>query len=216
MCGRSPAVSSRDVTLPARSRDGVGPVRRGNEAFVKLQVDVDEARRSLFGYEIPPDFFAALPAVLVLLCGPLLGRLTKALAMRGITLREPTRFALGMLLCALAYGLMLVASLHAQGAGLASPLWLVGCKIGLALGELLAVPVALALAESMALSRTKGLTLGLSYGSHALGFWLGGEVSALWPRCSHAAFFALLTGGCVVAAVMIHAQAWRLTRALAT
>jgi hypothetical protein len=28
----------------ARSRDGVGPVRRGNEAFVKLQVDVDELR----------------------------------------------------------------------------------------------------------------------------------------------------------------------------
>lgn len=174
----------------------------------------DEARRSLFGYQIPPDFFAALPAAFVLVCGPLLGRLTKALEVRGVHLDGSLRFTLGMLLCALAYSLMLVASLLTHDTELASPLWLVGCKILLALGELLGVPVALALAESLALSRTRGLTMGLSYGSHALGSWLGGEVSALWPRCSHAAFFALLTGGCVVAAVMIHAQAWRLTRAL--
>ena len=176
----------------------------------------DEARRSMFGYQIPPDFFAALPAAFVLVCGPLLGRLTKAMATRGVPLGESLRFTLGLLLCAMAYSLMLVASLLTHGTEPASPLWLVGCKILLALGELLGVPVALALAESLALSRTKGLTLGLSYGSHALGFWLGGEVSTLWPRCSHAAFFALLTSVCAVAAVMIHVQARRLTRALAT
>lgn len=174
----------------------------------------DEARRSLFGYEVPPDFFAALPAVFVLVYGPLLERLTKALAVRGWLLGDTLKFTLGMGLCAVAYSLMLAASLLPHGSGLASPLWLVGCKVALALGELLGVPVALALAESLAPSRTKGLTLGLSYGSHALGFWLGGELSALWPQCSHAAFFALLAGSCAAAAVAIHFQAWRLTRAL--
>ncbi len=174
----------------------------------------DDARRSLLGYVIPPDFFAALPAVFVLICGPLLERFTQALAARGIRLGDSLKFTLGMILCALAYSLMLAASLFPRGSEQASPLWLVGCKIALALGELLGVPVALALAESLARARTKGLTLGLSYGAHALGFWLGGEVSALWPRCSHAVFFALLVGGCLGAAVMIHAQSPRLARAL--
>lgn len=174
----------------------------------------DDARRSVLGYVIPPDFFAALPAAFVLICGPLLERGTQALAGRGIRLGDSLKFTLGMLLCALAYSLMLAASLFPRGSELASPLWLVGCKIALALGELLGVPVALALAESLARARTKGLTLGLSYGAHALGFWLGGEVSALWPRCSHAVFFALLAGSCLGAAAMIHAQSPRLARRL--
>lgn len=169
----------------------------------------DEARRRLFGYEIPPDFFAALPAVFVLVCGPFLERATKALAARGVRLSESLQFTIGMLLCSVAYGLMLIASVSVQGSELASPLWLVGCKVALAIGELLGVPVALAFADSLARSHTKGLTLGLSYGSHALGFWLGGEVSALWTRCSHTAFFALLTGLCAVAAAVIHTQARR-------
>lgn len=170
----------------------------------------DDARRSLLGYVIPPDFFAALPAVFVLLCGPLLQRCTQALTSRGLRLDESVKFALGMLLCALAYCLMVAASLVTRGSEPASPLWLVGCKIALALGELLGVPVALALAESLARARTKGLTLGLSYGAHALGFWLGGEVSALWPTCSHTTYFALLAAGCLGAAVLIHGQSRRL------
>jgi POT family proton-dependent oligopeptide transporter len=111
-----------------------------------------------------------------------------------------------------------LASVFPRGSGLASPLWLVGCKVALALGELLGVPVALALAESLAGARSKGLTLGLSYVAHALGFWLGGELGALWPSCSHAAFFAILAGGCTAAAAAaaaVHSQSARLTGALA-
>lgn len=174
----------------------------------------DDARRSLFGHVVPPDFFASLPAVFVLIFGPLLARLTKALAARGVSLGDASKFTAGMVMCAVAYGLMLAASVLPHGSELASPLWLVGCKVALAIGELLGVPVAVALAESLAPSRTKGLTLGLSYGSHALGFWLGGEVSALWHRCSHAVFFALLAGSCAAAATAIHFQAWRLTQAV--
>lgn len=175
----------------------------------------DDAQRSLLGYTVPPDFFAALPALFVLLCGPFLERGTQALAARGLRLDEAVRFTIGMLLCALAYSLMMAASVFPRGSGLASPLWLVGCKVALALGELLGIPVALALAESLAGARSKGLTLGLSYGAHALGFWLGGELGALWPSCSHAAFFAILAGGCMAAAGAVHSQSARLTGALA-
>lgn len=88
------------------------------------------------------------------------------------------------------------------------------CNAALALGELLGVPVGLALAETLALSRNKSLTLGLSYLAHALGFWLGGEVSALWPLWSHARFFGALALGCVLAAAFIQSQAQRFARAI--
>lgn len=175
----------------------------------------DDARRTLFGYSVPPDAFAALPAVFVLLFGPLLKRFTGALAARGHTPRESGKFTAGMLLCALAYGLMLAESLQHHNPSMASPLWLVACKVSLAIGELLGVPVGLALVETLALPRNKGLTMGLSYLAHALGFWLGGEISALWPLWSHARFFGALALGCVLAAVLIQSQARRFAQALA-
>jgi POT family proton-dependent oligopeptide transporter len=175
----------------------------------------DDARLNLFGRAVPPDFFAALPAVFVLVFGPLLERFTKALTARGRTPSESGKFTAGMMLCAIAYALMLAASLVHRGPAPANPLWLVACNAALALGEILGLPVGLALSESLALPQSKGLTLGLSYGAHALGFWLGGEVSALWPLWTHARFFGALTAGCVLAAALIQSQAGRFARALA-
>jgi POT family proton-dependent oligopeptide transporter len=159
---------------------------------------------------VPPDWFAALPAGFVLLLGPLVERCFKALLAGGRTPTDAGKFTAGMLLCSFAYALMLTGSLFHHGLALASPLWLVGCKLALALGELLGVPVGLALAETLALSRYKGLTLGLSYGSTALGYWLGAEVSALWPVWPHARFFGSLALGCLVSAALIKSQARRL------
>lgn len=175
----------------------------------------DDARRTLLGHTVLPDAFAALPAAFVLLFGPLLKRFTGALAKRGYTPSESGKFTAGMLLCALAYGLMWAESLQHHNPSSASPLWLVACKSALAVGELLGVPVGLALVETLALPRNKGLTLGLSYVAHALGFWLGGEVSALWPLWSHARFFGALALGCVLAAALIQSQARRFAHALA-
>ena len=175
----------------------------------------DDARLNLFGRAVPPSFFAALPAGFVLLFGPLLERFTKALAARGRTPTESGKFTAGMLLCAIAYALMLTASLVHRGPAPASTLWLVACNAALALGEILGVPVGLALAESLALSRSKGLLLGLSYSAHAVGFWLGGEVSAVWPTWTHARFFGALAVGCALAAALIQSQARRFARVLA-
>lgn len=174
----------------------------------------DDARRTLLGHAIPPDFFAALPAAFVLLLGPVLDRATKALAAHGHAPSEPGKFTVGMLLCALAYSLMLAASLvHPSPSG-ANPGWLVACKVALALGELLGVPVGLALVERLAPLHRKGLTLGLCYLAHAVGYWLGGEFSALWPRWSHARFFGVLAVGCIISAALIQSQTQRFAKAL--
>ncbi len=172
----------------------------------------DDARRTMFGQEIPPDFFAALPAAFVLLFGPLLERSEKTLAARGRLASQASKFTVGMLLCALAYGLMLTESLWHRGPSLANPMWLVACKVALAIGELLGVPVGIALVESLAPPRNKGLSMGLCYLAHALGYWLGGEVSAMWPQWSHARFFAVLALGCLTAAALIQSQSGRFSR----
>ena len=174
----------------------------------------DDARRTLFGHAVPPDFFAALPAAFVLLLGPLLERFSKLLAARGLAPSQSGLFTAGMLLCAFAYSLMMAESLWNRGPSLTSPLWLVACKVALAFGELLGVPVGLAFVERLAPPRKKGLTMGLCYLAHALGFWLGGEIGAMWSQWSHARFFGVLALGCIVAATLIQSQARRFSGSL--
>ena len=175
----------------------------------------DDARRIILGYVIPPDWFAALPTGFVLILGPLMVKYEKVFLSREHLPTDAGRLTAGMMMCGLSYAVMLTGSLFHHGPAPASPLWLIVCKAALALGEILGVPVGLALAETLAQFRFKGLTLGLSYGALAAGYWLGGEVSALWPVWSHARFFGALSLGCFVAAALIQSQARQLTQALA-
>lgn len=187
-----------------------------NQSFSTLLLWArDQSRRDLSGYELPPDFFAALPAVCVLLFAPLLTLLWSALRQRKLELSEPAKLAMGMTLCALAYAVMWIAAKLAHGARV-SPLWLVGCKVALSVGEILVLPVGLSLAQALAPSRAKGLTLGLTFGAQALGFWLGGEAGALWTFWPHDRFFAALTFACAIAALVVAVRTRRVTAALSS
>lgn len=185
-----------------------------NQSFSTLLLWArDQSRRQLGGYELPPDFFAALPAVCVLLFAPPLTLLWAALRRREREPSEPAKLALGMVLCALGYAVMWISAEQAHGARV-SPLWLVGCKVALSIGEILVLPVGLSLAQALAPSRAKGLTLGLTFGAQALGYWLGGEAGALWALWPHDRFFAALTLACVTAALVVAVRARRVTAAL--
>jgi POT family proton-dependent oligopeptide transporter len=176
----------------------------------------ENTQRALFGYVVPPNFFTALPAAFVLLLGPAVEWSEKALSRFRYVASESGKFTAGLLLCSVAYTLMLTAALAHHDGTPASPLWLVVCTSALALGEILGVPVGLALTETLAPCRSKGLMLGLSYGAHALGYWLGAEVSTLWSRWPHDRFFGMLVLGCLAAAALIHSQSLRFSQALSS
>ena len=153
----------------------------------------DSARRQVLDWTIPPTFFAALPPAIVLAGAPALSALWRMLAARG---REPadfTKIALGLAINGAAYAVMLLASLFTPDT-LASPLWLVACKVALTVGEMLLFPSALAMLGSLAPQHRSGLAMGLSFCAQAAGFWLGGLVGMRWGSWPPVTFFAALMG----------------------
>jgi POT family proton-dependent oligopeptide transporter len=94
------------------------------------------------------------------------------------------KFALGMLLAAAGFGLMILASksILTNEGGLASPLWLVGSLLLLTLGELALGPVGLSSMTKLAPKGMQGQMMGLFFASLAMGnlvaAFFGGYVSA--------------------------------------
>lgn len=171
----------------------------------------DFSRRELWGRTVPPDAFAALPSATVLVFAPVLAGVWRVLGARGREPSDPSKLALGLGLCSLAFALLMMGAL-VSGAGLASPLWLIGAKLLLTLGELVALPVGLAMASSLASARRTASAMGLSFGATALGYWLGGEAGRLWGLVSPPSFFALLALTALGAACFVAASARLLAR----
>lgn len=148
----------------------------------------DRVERALLGTVVPPEAFAALPAALVILLAPGLEALWTALRRRGT---EPTAMAkilTGLVLTAAAFVLLCAAAASAQGR-LVSPLWLLVAKLALTLGELLIEPVTMEQVALLAPARHRALSLGLLFGSHAVGNWLAGLFGGLWGTLSEPGFF---------------------------
>lgn len=148
----------------------------------------DKTDRILLGFEVPASWFIGLLAVLVLGLAPvqlaLLARLSRRLGTQLLV-------ASGLLAVALAYVVLFPAVLGSAETRVSMG-WLVGCLTLLVVGELLVAPLGLSLLLRLAPARWLGVVVGAWYVSGALGFWLAGELAALWVRWSPAGVLALL------------------------
>ena len=139
---------------------------------------------NVLGFEIPSIWFQSLNPLFILLLAPIASIVWVKLANRGLEPNSMVKFALGMLLTAAGFALMIFASksiLTADG-GLASPLWLVGSLLLLTLGELALSPVGLSAMTKLAPKGMQGQMMGLFFASVALGnlvaAFFGGYVTA--------------------------------------
>lgn len=138
----------------------------------------------VMGFSIPSIWFQSLNPLFILMLAPIVSIIWVKLGNRG---REPSsmaKFALGMLLAAAGFGLMILASksILTNEGGLASPLWLVGSLLLLTLGELALSPVGLSSMTKLAPKGMQGQMMGLFFASVAMGnlvaAFFGGFVSA--------------------------------------
>lgn len=159
----------------------------------------DHTRRNLGPYKIPPDLFAAVPSLIVMIVTPALSAFWRALRRHSKEPSDPSKLLLGLIIMASGYGVMVLAALTHRGRP-ASPLWLIGGKLGLTLGEMIVLPSGLTLAATLVPPHRAGLSLGLSFAAQALGFWLGGIAGNYWDRTTPTSYFAALTTGALVAA----------------
>ena len=139
---------------------------------------------NVLGFEIPSIWFQSLNPLFILLLAPIASIVWVKLANRGLEPNSMVKFALGMLLTAAGFALMIFASksiLTSEG-GLASPLWLVGSLLLLTLGELALSPVGLSAMTKLAPKGMQGQMMGLFFASVALGnlvaAFFGGYVTA--------------------------------------
>ena len=140
----------------------------------------NRTQRMVHGFEVPASWFVALPALLVLVLGggqlAVLDRLKQRIGTYSLV-------AAGLGVVSLAFVALIPAAL-ATGDKPVSMLWLVACLTLMVVGELLVAPLGLALVLRLAPSRFVGLIAGGWYVWVALGYWLAGEVGAMWERSS--------------------------------
>ena len=140
----------------------------------------DRTERRVGGFEVPAAWFVALPALLVLVLGggqlAVLDRLKRRIGTYRLV-------AAGLGFVSLAFVALSPAAL-AAGDKRVSMLWLVSCLILIVVGELLIAPLGLALVLRLAPPRFVGLIAGGWYVWVAVGYWLAGEVGAMWTRTS--------------------------------
>ena len=143
-----------------------------------------------------------------------------ALAARGKAVSAPARIAWGMLVAALGFGVITLASvgltspmdLGNNTQSILSPSWLIGTYFTLTIAELLLSPMGISFVSKVAPPKYKGLMMGGWFAATAVGNYLSSIPSMLWNKIPLMYNWAILIALCVIAAIFMFAMMKRLEK----
>lgn len=143
-----------------------------------------------------------------------------ALAARGKTVSAPARIAWGMLIAALGFGVITLASI-----GLTSPMnlgdstqsvlspgWLISTYFTLTIAELFLSPMGISFVSKVAPPKYKGMMMGGWFVATAIGNYLSSIPSMLWNKIPLMYNWAILIALCVIAAIFMFSMLKRLEK----
>ena len=139
----------------------------------------DFTDRTIGGFEVPATWFQSVNSFFIILCAPLFALLWVGLAKRGFDLSSPTKFALGLLLAAVGFFIMIFAANNVVASGgtlLVSPWWLVASYFFQTLGELSLSPVGLSSMTKLSPRKYVGQMMGIWFLASAVGNLIAGLV----------------------------------------
>ncbi|MGW0547621.1 peptide MFS transporter [Streptomyces altiplanensis] len=116
----------------------------------------------LFGFDFPASWFQSLNPLYVMALAPVFAWVWVALNRRS---KEPStlvKFAFGLVLVGLSFGVMMLAQTAAAGGAMVTPLWLAAVYLLQTVGELTLSPVGLSLTTKLAPAK---------YASQMMGVW---------------------------------------------
>jgi POT family proton-dependent oligopeptide transporter len=134
----------------------------------------ENTNRMLGGWEVPATWFQNINPIAILIFAPLFSVMWLKLDKLKLNPRTPIKFALGMVLGALAFWLMSQAAGIADTGKLVSPLWLVIVYVILTLGELMLSPIGLSMITKLAPKKLVSVVMGLWMASFAAGNYFAG------------------------------------------
>ena len=144
-----------------------------------------------------------------------------ALAARGRSVSAPARIAWGMLVAALGFGVITLASIGLTSPmdlgpdntqSILSPSWLIGTYFTLTIAELLLSPMGISFVSKVAPPKYKGLMMGGWFAATAVGNYLSSIPSMLWNKIPLMYNWAILIALCVIAAIFMFAMMKRLEK----
>ena len=126
------------------------------------------------------------------------------LAKRGKEPSAPRKIGYGMIMAAVAYGLMLVGSLSIVGTtATVSPNWLISTYLLLTFAELLLSPMGISFVSKVAPPKLKGSMMGGWFAATAVGNYLVSIPMVLWGKIPVYVLWGILVAICLVSAVFI-------------
>ena len=193
-------------SIKAKSICGVATVLllSGAYALYAMMDDPTNAQPSDF-QQFNPFFVVALTPFSMAFFG--------ALANKGKEVSAPTRIAWGMLVAALGFGVITLAStdlispmnLGDKTQSILSPGWLISTYFTLTLAELLLSPMGISFVSKVAPPKYKGLMMGGWFVATAIGNYLSSIPSMLWNKIPLMYNWGILIALCLISALVMFA-----------
>ncbi|MDX2188838.1 MAG: peptide MFS transporter [Bacteroidota bacterium] len=140
-----------------------------------------------FDFTVPASWLQSLNALFVIILAPVFSKLWVILAERKMSISNPNKFAIALLILALGFGVLVIGSLNIpQSATTASQsmLWIVGAILLHTIGELCLSPVGLSSVNKLAPLKMTSLMFGAWFFASAIGNYLSGAVGGLIEEIS--------------------------------
>ncbi len=151
------------------------------QLFFSMNLFVDRVvDRTLWGITFPPSTFIALEAFGIIILGPLMSMLWTKLANTRWSFSTPLKFALGMAVNALSFGLLFVSSHLLNAAGMVMSGWVIVVYLLIAVGELFLSPIGLAMVTELVPLRLVGMMMGIFF----ISLGIGGKLAGLFANIS--------------------------------
>ncbi|NOZ45229.1 MAG: peptide MFS transporter [Chlorobi bacterium] len=174
------------------------------------------------GNPISPEIFQQFNPIFIVFLTPVIVGFFAWMRKNGKEPSSPKKIGIGMLLTALGFTVMIIASKNllspsdlegGVSESLRSPYWLIGTYFTLTVAELFLSPIGISFVSKVAPPQYKGLAQGGWLGATALGNLAAGLIGPFWDKWELWQFFLLLVGLCLLSAIFIFSILKRLEKA---
>lgn len=121
---------------------------------------INNVQSTLFGISVNPVSYQSLNPMWIILFSPLLAYMYERLGKQGRDFSIPAKFAMGMLVCALAFACAGSSKFFGNEQGIVTPFWIFAPHLLFALGELLISALGLSVVAKLFPVKTRGFTFG--------------------------------------------------------
>jgi len=157
----------------------------------------------LVGWEMPVSWFQSVNPLFIFLLAPLFSSMWIKLARRHREPSTPMKMALGLVLLAIGFVVMIAAAAVYQQSGPVSLLWLLFAYLLHTLGELCLSPVGLSMVTKLAPAKFASLLMGTWFLSSFLANFVGGTFAGQYDAMDLTTFFMIPTATAAGAAVLL-------------